>query len=183
MKVKELLPVIEKQEVKICKKMGRKPIPKKIREQVYQKYNGHCAYCGCKLEYKDMQVDHVIPVYGKDGSNDLDNLMPTCRMCNFYKSTYSLEDFRKNLETLPENVQKALGGSYLLRDIAWSNKKDLQYYRDRFLKAYKDICEEQIQLLNEGQLSLEDYSKHDRLPGPKKSEDGMKSIQSLMMGG
>lgn len=54
--------------------MSRKPIPKKIREQVYKKYNGHCAYCGCKLEYKDMQVDHVISVYGKDGSNDLDNL-------------------------------------------------------------------------------------------------------------
>lgn len=31
--------------------MLRKPIQKKIREQVYKKYNGHCAYCGCKLEY------------------------------------------------------------------------------------------------------------------------------------
>jgi hypothetical protein len=26
--------------------MTRKPIPKKIREQVYKKYNGHCAYFG-----------------------------------------------------------------------------------------------------------------------------------------
>lgn len=24
----------------------RKPIPKSVRKQVYQKYNGHCAYCG-----------------------------------------------------------------------------------------------------------------------------------------
>lgn len=37
--------------------MTRKPIPKNIRKQVYEKYNGHCAYCGCKLDYKDMQVD------------------------------------------------------------------------------------------------------------------------------
>lgn len=29
--------------------MTRKPIPKNIREQVYQKYDGHCAYCGCEL--------------------------------------------------------------------------------------------------------------------------------------
>lgn len=87
-------------------KVLRKPIPKKIREQVYKKYNGHCAYCGCEIDYKDMQVDHVISVYGKDGSNDLDNLMPTCRMCNFYKSTYSLDDFRKNLETLHERLRK-----------------------------------------------------------------------------
>lgn len=30
-----------------------------VREEVYSKYNGHCAYCGCRLEYKDMQVDHI----------------------------------------------------------------------------------------------------------------------------
>lgn len=39
----------------------RKAIPKSIRMTVYQKCNGHCAYCGSNLEYKDMQVDHVIP--------------------------------------------------------------------------------------------------------------------------
>lgn len=32
---------------------------KLVREKVYQKYNGHCAYCGCELQYKDMQVDHI----------------------------------------------------------------------------------------------------------------------------
>ncbi len=86
--------------------MKRKSIPKKIREQVYQKFDGHCAYCGCELAYKDMQVDHVISVYGKNGSNDIDNLMPACRMCNFYKSIFSLEDFRKNLESLHERLRK-----------------------------------------------------------------------------
>lgn len=86
--------------------MVRKPIPKKTREQVYQKCNGHCAYCGCKLEYKDMQVDHVVAVYGHNGSNDIDNLMPACRMCNFYKSTFTLDEFRKSLESLHERLRK-----------------------------------------------------------------------------
>lgn len=86
--------------------MSRKPIPKKIREQIYQKYDGHCAYCGCKLEYKDMQVDHVTSVFYYNGTNDIDNLMPSCRMCNFYKSTFPLEDFRKNLETLHNRLKK-----------------------------------------------------------------------------
>lgn len=86
--------------------MARKSIPKSIREQVYQKYNGHCAYCGCALAYKDMQVDHIKSVYGKDGGNDLDNLLPTCRMCNFYKSTFYIDAFRKKLETLHERLQK-----------------------------------------------------------------------------
>ena len=40
-----------------------KAIPKKTRLKSYDKYNHRCAYCGCDLEYKDMQVDHVKSVY------------------------------------------------------------------------------------------------------------------------
>ena len=54
--------------------MKRKPIPKEVRQQVYDKYNGHCAYCGCELGIKDMQVDHLHSVYraeveGKEENN------------------------------------------------------------------------------------------------------------------
>lgn len=85
-------------------KMKRKPIPKKIREQVYAKYNGHCAYCGCELKYKDMQVDHLDAVYraeaeGREASDSIDNFNPSCRMCNFYKGTSTIEEFRKKLLT------------------------------------------------------------------------------------
>jgi hypothetical protein len=35
-------------------KMGvRKAIPKATRLKVYEKYNGHCAYCGAKMDRKD----------------------------------------------------------------------------------------------------------------------------------
>lgn len=112
--------------------MSRKQIAQKIRKHVYEKYNGHCAYCGCKLEYKDMQVDHVISVYGKDGSNDLDNLMPTCRMCNFYKSTYSLDDFRKNLETLHERLRKPFIYRLALKyGLIEEHKKDVVFYFEK----------------------------------------------------
>lgn len=55
-------------------------ISKKIREIVYKKYNGHCAYCGCKIEYKDMQIDHIVPKYrnnekwhqGEIGTDDME---------------------------------------------------------------------------------------------------------------
>ncbi len=91
----------------------RKPIPKKLRQQVYEKYNGHCAYCGCELELKDMQVDHIFSVakakWEKEeiDLNDINNLMPSCRACNYYKDTCSIETFRKNLKTLMERVKKA----------------------------------------------------------------------------
>ena len=56
----------------------RKAIPKSIRMTVYQKCDGHCAYCGCDLEYKDMQVDHVVPLNGwsEHGTDTVDNMLP-----------------------------------------------------------------------------------------------------------
>lgn len=112
--------------------MARKPIPKNIREQVYRKCNGHCAYCGCKLEYKNMQVDHVISVYGNDGSNDIENLMPSCRMCNFYKSTFTLDEFRKNLETLHERLRKPFIYRLALKyGLVEENRKKIKFYFER----------------------------------------------------
>lgn len=84
----------------------RKQIPKAIRQKVYEKYNGHCAYCGCKIEYKDMQVDHIESVYWYNGADELKNYNPACRMCNFYKSTMQVEDFREQLSKLPQRLEK-----------------------------------------------------------------------------
>lgn len=74
-----------------------------------------CGYCGCKITYKEMQVDHIEAVYLHEEElnagqaqeiNSIENYMPACRMCNFYKSTMSVESFRKQLETLPERLDK-----------------------------------------------------------------------------
>ena len=40
----------------------RKPISKAMRQQVYDKYHGHCAYCGREITMKEMQVDHIVPI-------------------------------------------------------------------------------------------------------------------------
>lgn len=87
---------------------------KKIREIVYAKYKGHCAYCGCELEMKDMQIDHIVPKcrnyerWAKEiGTDDIDNLNPSCRMCNYYKRMDSLEVFREGLtDMLMRNVRR-----------------------------------------------------------------------------
>ena len=91
----------------------RKPISKAMRQQVYDKYAGHCAYCGKKIFMDEMQVDHAIPIagvwYGKDrknvadmiedGSiNNIENLMPSCRACNYYKGVGDIEQFRNRIK-------------------------------------------------------------------------------------
>lgn len=76
---------------------------KKERIQIYNKYGGRCAYCGKELEYKDMQVDHIVPKrqgWTWDGIESMDNKNPSCRRCNHYKRARSIERFRELLMTL-----------------------------------------------------------------------------------
>lgn len=79
---------------------------KEQRLQVYNKYNGHCAYCGKEIDYKDMQIDHIIPQYkgklqGKttEELNSFDNYNPSCRSCNLRKANFSLEQFREEIKS------------------------------------------------------------------------------------
>ena len=86
-------------------------LTKKQREQIWQKYGGRCAYCGEPIELKDMQADHIKPIFrgwddqlkahlpeGHLGDNSIENFNPACRACNFRKSTSDIEGFREALE-------------------------------------------------------------------------------------
>jgi 5-methylcytosine-specific restriction endonuclease McrA len=83
--------------------MNRRKLTKAERQQVYEKCKGHCAYCGCELHYKDMQVEHVTPLR-ICGADELDNMLPACRSCNHYKSTLDLEGFRNYLSGLHDRM-------------------------------------------------------------------------------
>jgi len=73
------------------------------RQKVWQKYNGHCAYCGEEITIKNMHMDHIIPVADsyKYPGIDLDredNRNPACRKCNNFKFRWDIEKFRHELE-------------------------------------------------------------------------------------
>ena len=78
---------------------------KQLRQQVYQKFGGRCAYCGNPIDKRLMQVDHIVPVYrGQRGhkerikqSETIDDLNPACGRCNRYKATMSLDVFRREI--------------------------------------------------------------------------------------
>ncbi len=78
---------------------------KKDRLKVYEKYGGHCAYCGKIITYNNMQVDHVKPKRN-GGQDNIDNLNPSCRRCNHYKRSLDLEGFREHIKTLHERIAK-----------------------------------------------------------------------------
>lgn len=58
--------------------MNRRKLSKEDRMKVYQKCGGRCAYCGCEIEYKDMQIDHVKPLR-IGGADEINNMLPACR--------------------------------------------------------------------------------------------------------
>ena len=94
---------------------------KQKRIEIYSKFNGKCAYCGTEIKLKDMQVDHIIPkddfcvmnsevksrnpyippflshLSNKD-CNHIDNLFPSCRVCNNWKGYSNLLVFKSSLE-------------------------------------------------------------------------------------
>lgn len=116
-----------------------KAIPKKIRLSLYEKYNHKCAYCGSDLEYKDMQIDHVASVYAntdiKKNMTEKEmysekNLMPACRQCNFYKSSMTLEDFRKRIRiVMMNNLRKDFGYRMAIKyGLVVENDKDIVFY-------------------------------------------------------
>lgn len=91
-------------------------IKKNLRESVHKKYNCKCGYCGIDIAYNEMQVDHIIPQNGFfthiknqwkipdflkhltiNDVNHLDNLMPSCRVCNNWKATHTLDLFRDEI--------------------------------------------------------------------------------------
>lgn len=107
-------------------------INKETRHKVYMKYHGHCAYCGKEIAYKDMQVDHLIPLngYREQGTDDFENLMPSCRRCNHYKRANSLERFRQNIEEIPSKLMRdnyifKVGVDYGFFD---SENKNVRFY-------------------------------------------------------
>lgn len=83
----------------------RRKFTKEERQQIYDKFNGHCAYCGCEITLQQMQADHIEPLE-LGGKDEISNLYPSCRSCNHYKHTLTLERFRAALTRMPSVLMR-----------------------------------------------------------------------------
>lgn len=64
---------------------------KRISNDVFERDNYTCCYCGKKGGI--LEADHIIP-FSKGGSDNLDNLVTSCRKCNRQKKDKSVSDFK-----------------------------------------------------------------------------------------
>jgi len=77
---------------------------KHIRESIFKKYDGRCAYCGEELQ-KGWHIDYIEPVIRglKTGKHEnpenhsIENMNPSCIPCNIQKNSHTLEQFRRNI--------------------------------------------------------------------------------------
>jgi 5-methylcytosine-specific restriction endonuclease McrA len=115
------------------------------RREVYDKCSGHCAYCGIEITFKQMQVDHKEPLFRNStdkelewykrerGTNDIDNLLPSCSRCNRWKSTFTLESFRDVVQTSLTRLERDTPNFRLAKDygLLTINDKKVIFYFER----------------------------------------------------
>lgn len=77
-------------------------------------------------------------MYGKMYS--LENYMPACRQCNFYKSTFDLETFRSRLtEVMIKNLQKEFNYKLAIKyGLIIENIKPVQFYFEKLNKEAEE---------------------------------------------
>jgi len=118
----------------------------KQRKIIKKKYLGHCAYCGISLTEK-WHIDHLNPVVrersGKmhhSENHAIENMMPSCPQCNIHKHSLSLENWRKILEDLPDNLERNSSPfRHAMRfGLVNANNKKIVFYFETFNPAPKE---------------------------------------------
>lgn len=108
----------------------RKRLTKQERRIVYDKTGGRCAYCGCAISFDEMQVDHMISLHNH-GADDIENMLPACRECNYYKRGSNPDGFRRKLKKAFAKEKKCDFVQRLERK--YENWKDKFYYENKII--------------------------------------------------
>ena len=60
---------------------------------------GTCWYCGQKVGFKNLTMDHVIPL-ARGGRSTKDNLVPCCKECNIKKKSSLPVEWEEYMDSL-----------------------------------------------------------------------------------
>ena len=83
-------------------------IPIQTRLKVWERENKQCFYCGSKVKFEDLTIDHV-KARSRGGKDHESNYVCCCKDCNKIKANMSVEEFNNvinNLHNLLRNESK-----------------------------------------------------------------------------
>ena len=83
----------------------RKALTKQQRIKLWESSDKKCQYCGENITYSQMQLDHINAIQ-EGGKNELENYRCACRMCNYGKYTFSIDEFKQYIKRIPEKLIK-----------------------------------------------------------------------------
>ena len=181
---------------------------KKLREFIFSKTKGRCAYCGAKAT----EIDHVIP-RASGGTDSTYNLVASCKSCNQMKSNLTLKAFGKLVgkdfskltpKKLPKDaaiVQSAR--NYMVKEIvklvpdttthyAWLtkyNRNELGLPKEHYYDAlsvgnvqdYKFLTDKVLQISAKGRGSRQ-MCRVDRYGFPRTSAKASKTVEGFQTG-
>lgn len=182
---------------------------KNLREFVFSKTNGRCAYCGAKAE----EIDHIIP-RSNGGTNSTYNLVASCRSCNERKSNLTLKAFGKlmnkgysHLEPKKSPKDAAivqLARNYMIKEIAklvpnittydaWLtkyNRNELGLPKEHYYDALSvgenllkfNFLTDKVLIISAKGRGSRQMCRMDRFGFPRTSPKGSKSVKGFQTG-
>ncbi len=70
---------------------------RKTRWWQHKTASGLCHYCGRNVPFKDITMDHLVPL-ARGGRSTKDNLVPSCKACNNLKKSMMPLEWEEHLE-------------------------------------------------------------------------------------
>jgi hypothetical protein len=81
-------------------RFARNLVPALTRRELFHRDGGLCLYCGTRLSFSQMQIEHVVP-RSKGGDHAWTNVVSTCEGCNRFKDDRTPEQAGMTLLALP----------------------------------------------------------------------------------
>lgn len=95
-----------------------------LRQQLCDRFSGHCAYCTVRVGLRRGTVDHYVPK-ALGGTNARRNLRWACRPCNQLKAYMHPDDWAKVIPTLPKPAETAYQRKVRLIQAAIQRQREL----------------------------------------------------------
>lgn len=86
----------------LVREYGRLPLTpcRPTRRHIFLRDGFRCQYCGLRPERKELNIDHVLP-RSRGGNSSWENLVASCRRCNFRKGWRTPEECGMRLRRPP----------------------------------------------------------------------------------